>query len=139
MANNVNNKIVSVDPERFKLDTANLENNVLIGYRCQTCNVYVFGPSTYCQSCSSRSMEEVEFAGTAILYSYTVIHVPPAGWPGRVPYVLGEAELSEGPHVLAELIDSEVNEIETGIKLSLTYELVQNNNNDIAVYKWRFN
>ena len=96
---------VSVDDRRLKLSNEEGTEGVLVGCRCLDCGVCVFGPSTFCQSCTSSRLEAVELSQRGTLYSYTVVRVPPQGWPGAVPYVLGQIELPEGPQVLAEVID----------------------------------
>ena len=73
------------------------------------------------------------------MYSYTVVRVPPAGWPGPVPYILGEVELPEGPHVLAEVIDCSESELKLGIAVELALQAVldKDSGETRVVYKWR--
>ncbi len=96
---------VSVDTRRLKLTNDEGTEGVLLGFRCLDCGIHVFGPATFCQGCSSSNLSPVELGKEGILYSYTIVRVPPQGWPGDVPYVLGQIELGEGPQVLAEVID----------------------------------
>jgi uncharacterized OB-fold protein len=133
---------VSVDPHRLQLTDEFGESGgagVLLGQRCRQCQVCVFGPAIFCQACSSDDLESVQLSGQGTLYSFTVVRVPPAGWPGRVPYTLGEVELPEGPHVLAEIIDSEPGGLKLGMTLELALERVTvvESNQVLAVYKWR--
>ncbi len=137
---------VSVDPQRLRLTDEAGESGgagVLLGQRCRQCQVCVFGPAIFCQACSSDDLESVQLSRQGTLYSFTVVRVPPAGWPGRVPYTLGEVELPEGPHVLAEIIDSEPDRLKLGMPMELALELVavaesnQDSGKALAVYKWR--
>ncbi|MQG08587.1 MAG: hypothetical protein FI684_06095, partial [SAR202 cluster bacterium] len=107
-------KIVSVDPSRFKLNEVNPDEFKLIGYTCNTCDIFIFGPATNCQKCTNSDVTPVDFSGDAILHSYTLIKVAPAGWIGATPYILAEAELSEGPHVLAEIIGVDFDDLSVG-------------------------
>jgi uncharacterized OB-fold protein len=56
---------------------------------------------------------------------------------------LGEVELPEGPHVLAEIIDSEPEQLKLGMPMELALERISvaesNKGLDkvLAVYKWR--
>ena len=113
--------------------------SVLLGTRCRECGVYVFGPATFCQSCTSGDLEPVDLSREGILFSYTIVRVPPAGWPGPVPYVLGEAELPEGPHVLAEVIDCAEENLKIGLPVELALESVAGADGGAVrmVYKWR--
>jgi hypothetical protein len=99
----------------------------------------IFGPGTFCQRCTSAKLEPIEFSQTGILYSYTVVRIPSAGWPGPVPYILAQVELSEGPQVLAELVDCLEDALEIGMPVELTLQLVQGEDSSAAkvVYKWR--
>ncbi len=133
---------VSVDPHRLQLTDEFAESGgagVLLGQRCRQCQVCVFGPAIFCQACSSDDLESVQLSRQGTLYSFTVVRVPSAGWPGKVPYTLGEVELPEGPHVLAEIIDSEPGRLKLGMSMELALERVSvaESNKVLAVYKWR--
>ncbi|MFQ6028218.1 MAG: Zn-ribbon domain-containing OB-fold protein [Dehalococcoidia bacterium] len=129
----------SVDPHRLRLPSRGNESPVLLGTRCRECGVCVFGPAIFCQSCTSSSLEPVELSREGTLFSYTTVRVPPAGWPGPVPYVLGEVELPEGPHVLAEVIDCADAELKIGLPVQLALQTVEGVESGVArvVYKWR--
>ena len=73
------------------------------------------------------------------LYSYTIVRVPPAGWPGPVPYVLGQVALPEGPHVLAEVIECEEDQLRVDMPVELVLRLVFTGEAEAqkVVYKWR--
>ena len=129
----------SVDPQRLKLNGDDEVTGVLIGFRCLDCRVKVFGQATFCRSCASSNLEPVEFSDSGILFSYTIIRVPPAGWPGPVPYILGEIALPEGPHVLAEVIGIRESDLNIGMHMELTIQSVKVTGSDQekAAYKWR--
>ena len=129
----------SVDPHRLKLTNDEGTLGVLVGVRCRECGVPVFGPATFCQACTSTNLAPVEFASQGTLYSYTVVRVPPSGWPGPVPYILGEIELPEGPHVLAEVVDAAESDLRIGIDMELALRSVEafQGEEEVIVYKWR--
>ena len=129
----------SVDTRRLKLTNEERTEGVLLGFRCLECDTVIFGPGTFCQRCTSAKLEPIEFSQTGILYSYTVVRIPSAGWPGPVPYILALVELSEGPQVLAELVDCLEDALEIGMPVELTLQLVQGEDSSAAkvVYKWR--
>jgi hypothetical protein len=152
--------LVSVDPKRLKLTASDGPEGVLLGvllgFRCRECRVYVFGPATFCQSCTSGSLEPVELSKRGVLYSYTIVRVPPAGWPGPVPYVLGQVELPEGLQVLAEVVDCPESDLKIGMAVKLALRLVktdrpltptyqggerarvaQGEDGGVVVYKWK--
>ena len=129
----------SVDPSRLKLTSESGDAGVLVGFRCLDCGVTVFGPAIFCQACTSVNLEAVEMSGKGALYSFTIVRVPPAGWPGTVPYILGQVELTEGPHVLAEVIGCEPEQLRIGMDMELGLQLVDTGDpsTDKMVYKWR--
>jgi uncharacterized OB-fold protein len=129
----------SVDIKRLKLTNKEGTSGVLVGFRCRDCGIHVFGPATFCQACASGNLEPVEFAKKGILYSYTVVRVPPPGWPGQVPYVLGQVELPEGPQVLAEVIECPKDQLKIGLPVELALLRVRSSEEESekVVYKWR--
>ncbi len=131
---------VSVDDRCLRLTDDSGERGVLLGMRCQRCGVCVFGPATFCQSCTSPDLEAIELGAEGTLYSYTIVRVPPPGWPGPVPYVLGEVELPEGPHVLAEVVDCAHDDLKVGMPVALALRTVAMDgvaDSERVVYKWR--
>ena len=134
---------VSVDPNRLRITVPDAPNGpvtgVLIGFRCQECGASVFGPAIFCQSCTATGLEPVDLGTKGVLFSYTIVRIPPAGWPGPVPYVLGQVELPQGPQVLAEVIDCEHGDLRIGMDVELAIQAVpaEGGGPDKAVYKWR--
>jgi len=134
---------VSIDPTRLRLTNQDGTQGVLLGAHCKGCGTYVFGGAVFCQACSSMDLEPVELSSKGTLYSFTVVRVPPSGWPGPVPYILGQVELPEGPQVLAEVVDCAVDSIEEKLKIGMAVELVlqvvnpEDGDAAKSVYKWR--
>ncbi|MDA1128189.1 MAG: Zn-ribbon domain-containing OB-fold protein [Chloroflexi bacterium] len=133
----------SVDPNRLKITNDDASKGplggTLIGFRCQECGASVFGPAIFCQACTSTELEPVDLGSKGFLYSFTIVRIPPAGWPGPVPYVLGQVELPLGPQVLAEVIDCEHDDLKIGMAVEMKLQAVpaENGGSDKAVYKWR--
>lgn len=129
----------SVDPTRLKLTNDEGTQGVLVGTRCRDCRVCVFGPAVFCQACTSGNLEPLELSQRGTLYSYTIVRVPPSGWPGPVPYILGQVELIEGPQVLAEVIGCAETDLNIGMAVELALQSVtlQDSGDAKAVYKWR--
>ncbi|MDP6301546.1 MAG: OB-fold domain-containing protein, partial [SAR202 cluster bacterium] len=72
-------------------------------------------------------------------YSYTIIHAPPAGWKGLVPYVLGSVKLPEGPQVLSEVIDLDPETIEIDMPMTMVLRAgeADDEGREITLYKWQ--
>ena len=129
----------SVDPRRLRITNEAGTTGTLIGFLCRECGVSVFGSATFCQSCTSFEVEQVDLGASGTLYSYTIVRIPPAGWPGQVPYVLGQVELPSGPQVLAEVIDCEQADLSIGMPVELAIQAVsaEEGGPEKLVYKWR--
>lgn len=129
----------SVDARRLRITSEDETEGTLIGFRCRECGVSVFGPVTFCQSCTSFEVEPVDLGSEGTLFSYTIVRIPPAGWPGDIPYVLGQVELPSGPQVLAEVIDCDHADLTIGMPVELAIRAVpaQEGGADKLVYKWR--
>ncbi len=130
---------VSVDSRRLKLSNEEGTEGVLLGSRCDDCGIVVFGPATFCQRCTSSNLASTELSKQGVLYSYTIVRVPPQGWPGDVPYVLGQVELPEGPQVLAEVVDCPEADLKIGMPVELDLRSVSGAEDgpEKVVYKWR--
>ena len=128
----------SIDETRLYISNAEEAQGELVGFKCNDCDVVVFGPAKFCQSCTSDNLTSITFGSVGSLYSYTEVKVPPHGWPGEVPYILAEVELPEGPHVLAELINIQHEDIQIGMTLNLALIPVEygSTGSTKIVYKW---
>ena len=129
----------SVAPDRLKLLNEEGTAGVLVGTHCAHCGEYFFGDVVFCQNCSAKDLEPVELSKHGTLYSYTIVRVSPPGWPGDVPYVLGQVELPEGPHIISEVVDCPYQELQTGMNLELALVIGGKDveGSDLVVYKWR--
>ena len=130
---------VSIDPQRLQLTSDDSSTGTLIGFKCNECEASVFGPAIFCQKCTSTNLVAVDLGDKGVLFSFTIVRIPPAGWPGGIPYVLGQVELPSGPQVLAEVIDCEHDDLKIGMAVEMVLKAVPSENGgpDKAVYKWR--
>ena len=124
---------------RLKLLNDQGTEGALLGTRCRQCGAHFFGGVVLCRRCSSGELEPVELSNQGTLYSYTIVRIPPAGWPGGVPYALGQVELPEGPHVISEVVDCPYEKLRVGMKLELALAVggEDTRGNELVVYKWR--
>ena len=130
---------ISIDPTRLNLTSDDASTGTLMGVKCNECEASGFGPAIFCQQCTSTDLKAVDLGNKGILFSFTIVRIPPAGWPGEIPYVLGQVELPSGPQVLAEVINCEHKDLKIGMGVELILKSVpaENGGPDMAVYKWR--
>jgi uncharacterized OB-fold protein len=112
---------------------------VFIGKRCRNCREYMIGSPVFCLNCSSTDFDPVEFSQEGILRTYTIIYVPPPGWKGAVPYILGSVEVPEGIEITTEVIDCPKESLKVGMKMKLVMKVggQDSEGNELIVHKWQ--
>ena len=101
-----------------------LKEHVFLVPRCTECGDYNWVPAATCRSCFNRSLRWTEVSGRGSLYSYTVVRRGPGAWQEDVPYVVAMVELEENPRpliVMGNLVDGEVDLLEIGMPVEITY------------------
>jgi uncharacterized OB-fold protein len=83
--------------------------------RCSACGQFWYPPGGVCPECWSQRWRWEAVAGTGTLYSWAIYRraYHPA-LEGRLPYVVAVAALSEGPHFLSVLVDSDGSDCAVG-------------------------
>ena len=79
-----------------------LRENRLLGLKCSECGAYTVPPKKVCMECTSENLEVVELSGKGEIRTFTVIQVPPEGF--EAPYIVGIAELDEGPWLMGNVV-----------------------------------
>ncbi|TQM11080.1 Zn-ribbon domain-containing OB-fold protein [Pseudonocardia kunmingensis] len=91
--------------------------------RCEACGTFRFYPTAACPECGQLGGTWELVAGTGELYSFTVVHRPAGtAFRDRVPLVLGLVQLTEGPTMMANLVDVAPDDARIGMPLRLDYE-----------------
>ena len=85
-----------------------LEEEKLMGSRCNACGALFAPPRPICIQCHSSEMEWIGMSGTGKLAAFTCIAIGPAsmiaeGYDREHPYCVGVVELDEGPRVDARI------------------------------------
>jgi len=91
----------------YKLTAKNfaeaLKEGKLLGLKCNNCGAYTVPPKKVCMECGSEDLEISQLSGRGQIKTFTVIRVPPEGF--EAPYIVGMAELDEGPWLMGNIID----------------------------------
>jgi len=85
-----------------------LDEEKLVGSRCQQCGTLYSPPRLICVKCYGSAMEWVELGGEGRLVAFTCIYVGPPfmiaeGYDRQKPYIVGVVELQEGVRVDARI------------------------------------
>ncbi len=106
-----------------------LEGGKIYGTKCQECGLMQFPPRAYCTRCLSSNFKWAMLSGDCTLITFTMVDAAPASFKEQAPYLLGLAEFSGGPKVLA-WIDQKIpkGSLKAGIKLKLKPSKLENGN-----------
>lgn len=90
--------------------------------RCIRCETFRFYPTPVCPHCFSTAFTWEPIAGTARLFSYSVVHKPVTeDFEAETPYVVALVTLAEGPTLMTNLIDVPEEQIKIGMPLRIGY------------------
>ena len=113
----------------------------LLGSKCQECGTVAFPQKKRCIKCFGDKIEIIPLSSKGEVATWTVIRMKPFGYKGQVPYVLGDIQLPEGPHILTQMsgINPEQPEISLGDEVEAILETIyqDENGNDIVCYKFK--
>ncbi|MGE3910189.1 MAG: Zn-ribbon domain-containing OB-fold protein [Chloroflexota bacterium] len=105
-----------VQPEVKVFWDATAEGKLLLP-KCTECQTLIWFPRPFCPSCGSLSVEWIEASGKGTIYTYTV-NRRGAGdlieYREPVPYVLAYVELEEGPRIMTNIVDCDVDSVKIG-------------------------
>lgn len=96
------------------------DNKLFIQY-CSHCENYQFYPRIICKNCM-MDVEWVEASGKGTIYSYTILErAYNKLFTGKEPYVVGLIELEEGPRMMSNIVNVDIDEVEIGMEVSAVY------------------
>jgi uncharacterized OB-fold protein len=97
----------------------------LVGRHCRTCNTKYFPPIPLCPKCRRKTdFIDTQLSGLGKIYSYTVIHDPPAGFKDLAPYVMALVRLDEGPLVLSQIVDVDQDQLKIGMSVQVVFRRI---------------
>jgi uncharacterized protein len=114
-------KPVTHGPENLMFEEA--AHGRLAIQRCTRCNRHLFPHRAVCPVCGHGELVATSASGFGRVYSFTVVHR--AALPSlssRTPYVVALIELDEDVRVIANIIDSPIDEVQIGSSVSVTFE-----------------
>jgi uncharacterized protein len=90
--------------------------------QCEECGQLIWYPRRFCPFCASRSVRWVEVSGRGTVYSFTVIRRGEGPFRAAAPYVLAYVELEEGPRMLTNIVDADVERVAIGDPVHVVFE-----------------
>jgi uncharacterized OB-fold protein len=83
--------------------------------RCTSCSKVHWFPRTICPFCGSAETEWMEGSGKGTIYTYTVMH------RAKEPYAAAYVELDEGPKMLTNIVDCDLDAIKIGLRVGVIF------------------
>jgi uncharacterized OB-fold protein len=104
-----------VNPETQAFWDATAQGKFLIK-KCTACGEPHFYPRNLCPFCFSDKTEWVEASGNATIYTYSVMRRAP------VPYAIAYVTLAEGPTIMTNIVDCDLDAIKVGQAVRLVFK-----------------
>jgi hypothetical protein len=95
----------------------------LVMPRCKTCDQLFFYPRSECPRCLGSDLEWVGVSGRDRLHSFTIINQPVnAAFRDDVPYVYAVVQLIEGPRMISNLVECDVESISVDMPVEAVFD-----------------
>src|SRR5260370_15733898 len=91
------------------------EGKVMIG-RCGACGAVHYYPRALCLFCFSNKTELQQASGNGTVYTYSVMRRAP------IPYAIAYVTLSEGPTMMTNIVDCDLDKIRIGQSVRLVFK-----------------
>lgn len=95
----------------------------LVLQRCQECGHYRYPAGITCPHCLAERLEWVKASGRGTVYTWTVFHraYHPA-FASDVPYAVVAIELDEGPRLVSNLVNCNIEDIKVGMPVEVVFD-----------------
>lgn len=91
--------------------------------QCDSCGKVYYPVGPVCPNCLSDSFRWVPTSGRGTVSSFVVYHKAWAPWlQSRVPYVVAQVELAEGPRLTTNLLDIAPGDVRIGMDVQVAFE-----------------
>lgn len=98
------------------------EGRLLI-QRCNACGHQQFYPRLLCTACASTDVGWHEASGAGQVKSFTIIRrAVTEAYAADVPYVVALIELAEGPTMMSNIVDCDIESVHIGMPVSVQFE-----------------
>ena len=113
-------KAPQVTLETAEFWAASAEGRLLLK-RCDRCASVIWYPRAFCPDCKSTETSWFEATGAGEVYSFTVNRRGDGPWKEVAPYVLAYVQLDEGPRVMTNIVDCDVESVRIGQRVTAVW------------------
>jgi uncharacterized OB-fold protein len=93
----------------------------LILKKCHACGTVNWYPRTLCPACGSFDTAWIDASGRGTIYSFAVTRRGAGAYRDAAPYVLAYVELEEGPRMMTNIVDCDVDAIGVGDPVEVVF------------------
>jgi uncharacterized OB-fold protein len=102
--------------------------------RCNECDTVLWFPRRHCPSCWTDNVSTFDASGKGVVYSFTVIRKGAMAYKESGPFVIAYVELAEGPRVMTNIVDCDVETVKVGMPVEVVFHDTGQGN---ALYRFR--
>ena len=102
--------------------------------RCNECDTVLWFPRRHCPSCWTENVSTFDASGKGVVYSFTVIRKGAMAYKESGPFVIAYVELAEGPRVMTNIVDCDVETVKVGTPVEIVFHDTGDGN---ALYRFR--
>ncbi len=90
---------------------------------CGECDASFYYPRLWCPACFNQDISWKQLSGKGTVYSYSVIYQSPLpSYQEDLPYVLAIIELDEGPRMMANVLNCDVDKVRVDMAVEVVFE-----------------
>ncbi|MCC7571355.1 Zn-ribbon domain-containing OB-fold protein [Candidatus Micrarchaeota archaeon] len=117
-------------PQRYRLE----------GNYCENCGTAYFPPRVVCVKCRRQGKLKTKiFCGKGKIETYTKVYTAPTGLELEVPYYLAIINLSEGPSILGQLVETDSEKIKIGSNVEFIFRKMREDGEEgLIQYGYKF-
>jgi len=113
--------IPDINPETKPFWDATLEGRFLIK-SCNGCGENFWYPRTICPFCAAFDTRWTEVSGRGEVYSFSIVRKGFGDFAESTPYALAYVQLEEGPRVMTNIVNCDVDLLAIGDPVQLVFE-----------------
>jgi uncharacterized OB-fold protein len=89
--------------------------------RCSQCDTVIWYPRGLCPNCLSSELAWFTATGKGSVYSFTISRKGDGAFRAASPFVLAYVELDEGPRMLTNIVDVDVEAVRIGMPVRAVF------------------
>lgn len=102
--------------------------------RCESCDLVIWFPRARCPRCWTTDLAHFDASGLGTVYSHTIIRKVGNDYRDSTPFVVAYVELDEGPRVLTNIVDCDVDDVKVGMRVQVVFH---DTGKGSALYRFR--